>query len=874
MKMLEYLMDLNRYTQKSQEAILAAQEIAREYYHQSIDPIHILMALLRQEEGVVPAIVTQVAGSVMAMREEVALELEKHPKVYGSAREIGLAPAAASVFSAAERYAKGMQDDYVSTEHILLGLTESGEGKRLSQYGLTRDAILSAMKTVRGSQRVSSATPETTYQALEKYGRDLTALARQGKLDPVIGRDEEIRRVIQILSRRTKNNPALIGEPGVGKTAIVEGLAQRIVNGDVPEGLKRKRLVQLDLGAMVAGAKYRGEFEERLKATLKEITDSQGEILVFLDEMHTVVGAGAAEGAMDAGNMLKPLLARGELHLIGATTLDEYRKHVEKDPALERRFQPVFIDEPSVTDTISILRGLKERYEIHHGVRITDPAVIAAATLSHRYIADRHLPDKAIDLIDEAAARLRTEIDSKPQALDEVDRQILQLEIERQALKKEKDKASRERLDRIEKDLADIKERSTHLQTRWQTEKQAIANLQTSKEQIEQARLDLEKAERQNDYEAAGRIRYGTLRDLEARLANSELRLKEIQSEGALLKEEVDAEEIAQIVARWTGIPVSKLLEGETQKLIHMETRLNERVVGQDDALRVVSNAVRRARSGLQDPNRPIGSFIFLGPTGVGKTELARALAEFLFDDERAMIRVDMSEYQEKHTVSRLIGAPPGYVGYEEGGQLTESVRRRPYSVVLFDEIEKAHYEVFNVLLQLLDDGRLTDGQGRTVDFRNTVVIMTSNLANELWMGSKGGQPSTPTRDEITRVLQAHFRPEFLNRIDEIVVFHSLTREHLAEIVDIQLRRVAALLKERGYTLEVSEAAREFLAETGYDPDFGARPLKRAIQRELQDPLALQILSGQFHEGDTIRVDRDSQGLVFTPVVTAQVVED
>jgi ATP-dependent Clp protease ATP-binding subunit ClpB len=864
-------MDLNRYTQKSQEAILAAQTIAREYNHQSVEPAHILLALLRQEDGVVPAIVTRVAGSLIAIREEVTSDLEKHPKVYGSSQEIGLAPASATVFSAAERYAKGMQDDYVSTEHILLGLTESSEGKCLAQYGLVKDAILNALKGVRGPQRVTSATPESTYQALEKYGRDLTALARQGKLDPVIGRDEEIRRVVQILSRRTKNNPALIGEPGVGKTAIVEGLAQRIVNGDVPEGLKHKRLVQLDLGAMVAGAKYRGEFEERLKATLKEIVDSQGEIIVFLDEMHTVVGAGAAEGAMDAGNMLKPLLARGELHLVGATTLDEYRKHVEKDAALERRFQPVFVDEPSVTDTISILRGLKERYEIHHGVRITDPAVIAAATLSHRYITDRHLPDKAIDLIDEAAARLRTEIDSKPQALDEVDRQILQLEIERQALKKEKDKASRERLEKAEKDLADLKERSAQLQTRWQTEKQAIATLQSTKEQIEAARLDLEKAERQNDYETAGRIRYGTLRELEARLAESERHLKELQTGGALLKEEVDAEEIAQIVARWTGIPVSKLLEGETQKLIHMETHLNERVVGQAEALQVVSNAVRRARSGLQDPNRPIGSFIFLGPTGVGKTELARALAEFLFDDERAMIRIDMSEYQEKHTVSRLIGAPPGYVGYEEGGQLTESVRRRPYSVVLFDEIEKAHYEVFNVLLQLLDDGRLTDGQGRTVDFRNTVVIMTSNLANELWMGDRSGQRSTPARDEITRVLQAHFRPEFLNRIDEIVVFHALTRENLAAIVNIQLRRVAALLKERGYTLEVSEAAREYLAETGYDPDFGARPLKRAIQRELQDPLALQILSGQFHEGDSIRVDRGPQGLIFEVAVPAQV---
>jgi ATP-dependent Clp protease ATP-binding subunit ClpB len=861
-------MNLDKYTQKSQEAILNAQNLAQELNHQSIEPAHLFLALLRQDDGVVPAIVTKVAGSPAALREEVFQELEKHPKVYGASGEAGLARPTADVLAAAERYAKGMQDDYVSTEHILLGLTESIEGKRLSEYGLTKDAILKALMSVRGSQRVTSQSPESTYQALEKYGRDLTAMARQGKVDPVIGRDEEIRRVVQILSRRTKNNPALIGDPGVGKTAIVEGLAQRIVNGDVPEGLKHKRLVQLDLSAMVAGAKYRGEFEERLKAALKEITEAAGEIILFVDEMHTVVGAGAAEGAMDAGNMLKPMLARGELHMIGATTIDEYRKYVEKDPALERRFQPVLVDEPSVEETISILRGLKERYEVHHGVRITDPAVIAAATLSSRYIADRHLPDKAIDLIDEAAARLRTEIDSKPQALDEVDRQIMQLEIEREALKKERDKASKERLERIEKELADLHEQSNQLHARWQTEKEAIVELQNTKEQIEQTRLEMERAERQNQLETVARLRYGTLRELEAKLAQSEGRLKELQANGALLKEEVDAEEIAQVVSSWTGIPVSRLLEGEMEKLIHMEDRLHMRVVGQDDALRAVSNAVRRSRAGLQDPDRPIGSFIFLGPTGVGKTELARALAEFLFDDERAMVRIDMSEYQEKHTVSRLVGAPPGYVGYEEGGQLTEAVRRRPYSVVLFDEIEKAHSEVFNVLLQLLDDGRLTDGQGRTVDFRNTVVIMTSNLGNQLWEG--GHQV---TRDEITRVLQAHFRPEFLNRIDEIVLFHPLGRDQLAEIVGIQLRRVAKLLAERGYTLEVSEAARDYLAEVGYDPDFGARPLKRAIQRELQDPLALQILSGGFHEGEIIRVDRGPDGLTFTPVVQAEVVE-
>ncbi len=863
-------MKLDKFTQKSQEAIFQAQEIARDYNHQSIEPTHLLLALIRQDQGIVPAIVTQVAGSVQALRDELQNELARRPKIQGAGVDVGLAQTTADALTAAERYAKGMQDDYVSTEHILLALIDTMEGKRLASYGLTKDAVLTALKSVRGSQRVTSADPESTYQSLEKYGRDLTDMARKGKLDPVIGRDEEIRRVVQILSRRSKNNPALIGEPGVGKTAIVEGLAQRIINGDVPEGLKKKRLFQLDMSALVAGAKYRGEFEERLKAVLKEITESAGEIILFVDEMHTVVGAGAAEGAMDAGNMLKPMLARGELHMIGATTLDEYRKHVEKDPALERRFQPVLVEEPSVEDTISILRGLKERYEVHHGVRITDPAVIAAATLSHRYISDRHLPDKAIDLIDEAAARLRTEIDSKPQALDEADRQIMQLEIEREALKKEKDKASKERLKKVEEEIAEWREKSNALTARWQAEKQAISELRVLKEKLEQTRLEMERAERAADLEKAARLRYGEQRQLEEQIRAAEERLRSMQSENALLKEEVDAEEIAAIVARWTGIPVSRLLEGETQKLLRMEEGLHERVVGQDDAVRVVSNAVRRARAGLQDPNRPIGSFIFLGPTGVGKTELARALAEFLFDDEHAMIRIDMSEYQEKHTVSRLIGAPPGYVGYDEGGQLTESVRRRQYSVVLFDEIEKAHSEVFNVLLQLLDDGRLTDGQGRTVDFRNTVVIMTSNLGNQLWEGER-----VVTRDAINHVLQEHFRPEFLNRIDEIVVFHPLRREHLAEIVDIQMRRVKDLLADKGYHLEVSDSAREYIAEVGYDPSFGARPLKRAIQRELQDPLALRILAGGFEEGDTITVDRGPEGLTFTvtvPVVEGEVV--
>jgi ATP-dependent Clp protease ATP-binding subunit ClpB len=853
-------MNLDRYTQKAQEAILRSQQIAQEMNHQAIEPAHLLLALVQQEEGVVPAIVTKLAGSTAALREELRLMLEKQPKISGSGvSEVGISRATSDVLQGAERYAKGMQDEYVSTEHLLLALTESSEGKRLTQFGLTKDAILRALTEVRGNQRVTSQNPEDTYQALEKYGRDLTADARQGKLDPVIGRDEEIRRVIQILSRRSKNNPALIGDPGVGKTAIVEGLAQRIVKGDVPESLKHKRLIVLDMGALVAGAKYRGEFEERLKAVLKEVQSAEGEIILFIDEMHTVIGAGAAEGSMDAGNMLKPMLARGELHMIGATTTAEYRKYIEKDPALERRFQPVLVVEPSVADTISILRGLKQRYEVYHGVRITDAAVIAAATLSNRYITDRRLPDKAIDLIDEAAATLRTEIDSKPQVLDEVDRQIMQLEIEHQALQKEKDKASADRLHKIEVELANLRERSKEMTTRWHTEKNAITDLQKIKEQAEQTQTEIEGAERQNDLEKAARLRYGTLRELQEKREAAEKRLQQLQKEGALLKEEVDAEEIAAIVAKWTHIPVERLLEAEVQKLLHMEDRLKERVVGQEDALHAVSNAIRRARAGLQDPNRPIGSFIFLGPTGVGKTELARALAEFLFDDERSMVRIDMSEYQEKHTVSRLIGAPPGYVGYDEGGQLTEAVRRNPYTVVLFDEIEKAHPEVFNVLLQLLDDGRLTDGQGRTIDFRNTLVIMTSNLGSSLWMGSK-----SVTREQVTQTLQANFKPEFLNRIDEIIVFHSLQKDQLGKIVSIQLKRVEKLLEERGFKLGLSTGAREYLAEVGYDADFGARPLKRAIQRELQDPLAMKLLSGDFLPGQTIHVDRGSDGLTFS----------
>ena len=855
-------MNLNNFTQKAQEAVMEAQSLASNHSHGQIEPDHLLLALLRQSDGIVPQVIQKLDVNPRQVALSLEGELKKKPKIRGATTQVGMSRQLGRALEEAQDAAKRMRDEYASTEHLLLALTgaQGGEAARfLAAHGVTEDAVLRALTSIRGSQRVTSQHPEATYQALEKYGRDMTELAREGKLDPVIGRDEEIRRVMRILNRRTKNNPVLVGEAGVGKTAIAEGLAQRIARGDVTEGLKNKRIIELDMGALVAGAKFRGEFEERLKAVLKEVTEAAGQVILFIDELHTVVGAGAAEGAVDAGNMLKPKLARGELHAIGATTLDEYRKHIEKDAALERRFQPVHIEEPSIEDTISILRGLKERYEVHHGVRIKDSACISAATLSSRYIADRQLPDKAIDLIDEAASRLRMEIDSKPAELDEVDRRIMQLEIEREALKKEHDKASQERLQDLERELADLEERRKALRSRWEQEKSAIQAVRETKEEMDRVRHHIEEAQRTQDYERASELQYGRLSELHQQLQAQEERLNELQEDGAMLKEEVGSEDIAEVVSEWTGIPVSKLLEGERERLLRMEEALHRRVVGQEEAVEAVSNAVRRARAGLQDPNRPIGTFIFLGPTGVGKTELARALAQFLFDTEEAMIRIDMSEYQERHTVSRLIGAPPGYVGYEEAGQLTEAVRRRPYSVVLFDEIEKAHPEVFNTLLQLLDEGRLTDGQGRTVDFRNTIIIMTSNVGSR-WIKDRGVEEA---REKVMEELDRIFRPEFLNRIDEIILFRSLTKENLREIVDIQMRRLRGLLDDRKMDLVLTDAARRHLAETGYDPVYGARPLKRVIQRQVQDPLALSLLRGQFDEGDTVRVDAPNGQITF-----------